>query len=148
MLDTTSAGAVPYEDKVTSAISGDFTQAAPFTRPLAELGHAWAQFDLATMLKNGIGVPQDLTEARTWYRKAAEQGHVGAMRNLAELYEVGNREALDRIHAYLWYSLAAASDVEAKQMITQLESRMSAAQIQRAQALAQRCHATKFQECE
>lgn len=46
MLGVTSEAAVPYEDQATSVHAGvDFTQAAPFTRRLAELGYAWAQFE-------------------------------------------------------------------------------------------------------
>ncbi|MBX3325622.1 MAG: tetratricopeptide repeat protein [Nitrospira sp.] len=127
MLGATSAGAIPYEDEVASTDANvDFTQAAPFTRSLAKLGHAWAQFDLATMLKNGIGVRLDKKEAMVWYRKAAEQKHVGAMRNLARLYQVGTGEAQDPVHAYFWYSLAAVSDEEAKKVRDQLEHQMSA----------------------
>ncbi len=57
---------------------GDYATALRELRPLAEQGHASAQFNLGLMYNNGLGVPQDYAEALQWYRKAAEQGHATA----------------------------------------------------------------------
>jgi len=40
-------------------------------RPLAERGHAKAQFGLGLMYGNGEGVPQDYVQAHMWYNLAA-----------------------------------------------------------------------------
>ena len=60
----------------------DYATALREFRPLAEQGHADAQFNLGLMYYKGQGVPQDHAEAMKWYRKAAEQGDADAQRNL------------------------------------------------------------------
>ena len=75
------------EDEAKSAYEkGDYTRAATLTRPFADQGQAWAQFNLATMFEEGKGVSQDGKEAEVWYGKAAEQGHARAQ------FEIGMME--------------------------------------------------------
>ena len=47
-------------------------------RKSAEQGHADAQFQLAQMYNDGVGVTQNDVLAIDWYRKAAEQGIASA----------------------------------------------------------------------
>src|SRR5438132_5125190 len=61
---------------------GDFATAVHEFVPLAEHGHAEAQFYLGAMYSKGWGVPQDDTAAAQWYRRAAPQGVAGARVNL------------------------------------------------------------------
>ena len=51
----------------------DYATAFREWRPLAEQGHAEAQFNLSLMYCNGEGVLQDYNEAVKWYPKSAEQ---------------------------------------------------------------------------
>ena len=53
---------------------GDYEAALKGFRPLAEEGHAAAQFNLGWMYEDSLGVPQDDKEAVRGYRLAAEQG--------------------------------------------------------------------------
>ena len=61
---------------------GDYAAALREIRPLAEQGHATAQFNLGLMYSLGQGVPQDSDEAVKWYRWAAGQRHAGAQEKL------------------------------------------------------------------
>ena len=72
---TTSAGTSFGEDEAKAVYaSGDYTRAAVLTRPFADQGKAWAQFNLATLLEEGKGVPKDEKQAEDLYRKAVAQG--------------------------------------------------------------------------
>ncbi len=51
-----------------AAYSGDFATALAVWRPLAEQGHAKAQYNLGVMYANGRGVPEDDQQAVSWYR--------------------------------------------------------------------------------
>ena len=73
-----AAGFAAYE-------RGDYAAALAEWQPLAEQGHALAQFALGFMYDSGEGVPQDHAQAAIWYRKAAEQGDAKAQNNLGNL---------------------------------------------------------------
>ena len=68
---------------------GDFATALREWQPLAEQGHAAAQYNLGRMYDIGQGVPQDDAEALKWYRKAVEQGHAAAQTDLGLMYGEG-----------------------------------------------------------
>jgi hypothetical protein len=62
------AGLAAYEAK-------DYKRAMAVWLPLAEAGHAEAQFRVGRLHGEGESIAKDETVAATWYRKAAEQGH-------------------------------------------------------------------------
>ena len=72
----------PFEDGNAAYDRKDYATALRFYRPLADQGHAEAQFNLGLMYSNGRGVPQDYAAAVSWYRKAADQGDAAAQFNL------------------------------------------------------------------
>ncbi|WXU00515.1 MAG: hypothetical protein Ctma_1239 [Catillopecten margaritatus gill symbiont] len=49
-----------------------------WTEKSAKEGDVSAQFNLATMYDDGVGVAHDRGQAVYWYSKAIEQGHTGA----------------------------------------------------------------------
>lgn len=53
---------------------GDYATALKEWRPLAEGGHAGAQYNLGFNYVQGKGVPKDLVEAYFWFELAARQG--------------------------------------------------------------------------
>ncbi len=63
-----------------------FDNAFKYFQTAAEQGHMEAQFRLAQMYEEGIGVPESKKHATKWYAKAAEQGHAAAQYKLAEYY--------------------------------------------------------------
>ena len=51
--------------------AGDFQTALKEWKPLADQGHAGAQYNLGLMYADGRGVPEDDAEAAGWLRLAA-----------------------------------------------------------------------------
>ena len=90
-----------------AAQAGDFQTALKEWKPLADQGHAGAQYSLGVMYANGEGVVEDDAEAARWYRLAADQGHAGAQNNLGVMYASGEGVAEDDAEAARWYRLAA-----------------------------------------
>ncbi len=107
MFGAVSAHAQDFDRGFAAAQSGDFATALKEWLPLAEQGHAQAQYVLGVMYNNGDGVVQDYAEAVKWYRLAAEQGHAWAQYNLGVMYENGNGVIQDYAEAVKWYRLAA-----------------------------------------
>lgn len=96
-----------YEAGVQAFGRADYATALREWRPLAEQGHAGAQYQLGPLYGFSKGVPQDFSTARQWYEKAAAQGHAGAQHNLGGMYEFGHGVTRDDVLAYMWYHLAA-----------------------------------------
>ena len=57
---------------------GDYAAALREWRPLAEQGHATAQYYLGYLYGTGQGVPKDYVQAHMWFNLAAAQGHKDA----------------------------------------------------------------------
>ena len=57
---------------------GDYATALKEWRPLAEQGHARAQYNLAVAYMKGQGVPQDYAQAYMWVNLAVVQGREDA----------------------------------------------------------------------
>jgi len=78
-------------------------------QPKANQGDADAQFNLALLYYNGLGIPQDRRYAIYWYTKAAEQGHIQAQYFLGKLYNFGDGEEVrqDFKLAVYWLTKAA-----------------------------------------
>ncbi|MBM3554212.1 MAG: sel1 repeat family protein [Alphaproteobacteria bacterium] len=70
--------------------------------PLAEDGHAEAQFTLASMLLAGRGPAADPAAAALWLRRAADQGDVDAQFALARLYRDGIGVVRDQVESEKW----------------------------------------------
>lgn len=120
---------------------GDYATALREWQPLAERGHADAQYNLGMLYDFRKGVPQDFATARQWYEKAAAQGHAGAQNNLGGLYEFGHGVTRDDVLAYMWYHIAAHStdnawrDVAAENR-DEIADGMTSAQIAEAKKMA------------
>lgn len=132
---------------------GDYTQAARLFSPLAEQGVASAQFYLGLMYEKGRGVRQDHSTAFIWFRKAAAQGYAGPQNNLGLIYERGRGVRKDAVRALMWYIIATAmfngdEKKTAAKRHDHLIAQMTAAQIEQARELAQRCQHSQFKECD
>jgi TPR repeat protein len=86
---------------------GDYATALREWEPLAEQGHAAAQFLLGAMHGNGHGVPQNHKTAVKWYRLAAAQRNDLAQYNLGLMYYNGDGVPQDDTTAVKWWKLAA-----------------------------------------
>ena len=75
--------------------------------PLAEQGHANAQYNLGAMYHKGEGVLQDYKTAAQLWKLAADQGHANAQNSLGAMYFNGQKFPQDYKAAVKWYRLAA-----------------------------------------
>jgi len=78
-----------FQAGVDAYDQGDYATALKEMRPLAEQGHADAQYNLGDMYAKGRGVAQDYVQARDWWLKAAAQGDADTQYNLGLLYHLG-----------------------------------------------------------
>ena len=85
----------------------DYASAVEDWRPLAENGHAKAQYQLAILYYRGEGVVQNDKIAAEWFEKAAEAGDADAQFNLALMYLHGRGVPQNFVRAHMWFSLAA-----------------------------------------
>jgi hypothetical protein len=121
----------------------DYATALRAWLPLAQQGHATAQFNLGVLYERGRGVPQDYARAVQWYRQAAAQGHATAQFNLGILYGKGQGVPQDHVQAYLWFTLAAdglPAGTDHEQAVRNRNvaaARLTPTQLAAAQALAQ-----------
>src|SRR5690606_8140688 len=74
MTLTSVATAGPFEDGRAAFVEGDYANAMRLLQPLANEGHAGAQYGLGLIFMDGKGVPRNGELAAGWLRKAAEQG--------------------------------------------------------------------------
>ena len=117
---SSAARADDYEDGAAAARHGDYATALKLLSPLAQNGHATAQYNLGEMYYNGNGVAQDYKEAMKWYRLAADQGLAGAQNILGYMYFIGRGVTQDYNEAVKWYRLAADQGLAGAQYFTGL----------------------------
>ena len=120
---------------------GDHATAFRELRPLAEQGHADAQYRLGVLYDYGKEVPRDHAQALKWLRRAAEQGHAGAQHQLGLMLCMGYGLPQDHERAYMWFQLAAGqlAGEERKKAIAARDSvvpRLTPEQVARAQKMA------------
>ena len=94
---------------------------------------------------------KDFTLAARLFRPIAEQGNAKAQYTLVLMYDKGQGVPQDFVRAHMWYNVAAAalSDPEGKISMknrNHVASKMTAAQIEKAQEMARRCQQSKFKE--
>jgi hypothetical protein len=113
----------------------------------AQAGDDNAQFYLAALYSAGVGEPRSDEEAAHWLTRAASQGHSHAMLILSGLYATGRGVKKDNVQAYKWaYLVNAGSKVDeyrndSRQLIGQLEAKMTPAEISQAKSEAYKFHA-------
>src|SRR6516165_6211585 len=100
------AMAGPFEDGVAAYNRSDYATAMSLLRPLADRGHAGAQYKLGVMYAYGRGVPQDDVLAVALYRKAADQEDTDGQFGLGVMYEYGRGVPQDFAQAVAWYHKA------------------------------------------
>ena len=77
-----------FDEGVAAYDRGDYATALKEYRPLAEQGHAAAQYNLGLMYANGKGVPQDYVQAHMWFNLAAAQGDESGRENRDKVVEL------------------------------------------------------------
>lgn len=74
VLLTSAAAAQDMREGLNAYKRGDYAAALKEWRPLAERGHAGAQYNIGFNYIQGKGVPKDLVRAYFWFELAARQG--------------------------------------------------------------------------
>jgi TPR repeat protein len=106
-LPFAQAGGPIYEEGLAAFSSGDIATAYQLWEPLAEHGDADAQFALASLYYDGVGVPVDHAESSYWFLLAAKQGHGEAQYNLGNAYKRGEGVRQSDAMAVQWWKKAA-----------------------------------------
>ncbi len=150
MIAMPSAGAGSWDEGMKAFARKEYAAAAKLFRPLAEKGNAVAQYRIAMMHKMGLGVSKDRKQAEKWSRLAAKQGNADAQVLLGSLYYKGDgKEPDDIAKAYMWYDIAAAQgNDEAKKELVTVSSGLTPQQVAAAQAKAQACKSSGYQQCD
>ena len=90
---------------------GDYGTALEHLMPLADGGHATAQFYMGLMYSNGQGVTENKATAASWYWLAAHQQVPEAKLNLGLLYLRGDGVPKDSSQAVRWLTAAAEDEL-------------------------------------
>ena len=147
-LSAPQVSADAFDDAYNAYQRGDYLTPAKTFRKLAEQGDSTAQYNLGLMYDNGQGFLQDYAEAVKWYRLAADQGNASAQRNLGIMYEYGRGLPQNNIMAHMWYNLGSANGAEnAGEWRDERAGLMTAADIAKAQAMAQKCMNSGYKDC-
>jgi len=118
---TTKAG--DYQKGLDAYRKGDWAAARREWDPLAQQGHAYAQFRLGWFHEYGQGTPKNYKTARKWYQLAAKQGRSDAASRLARMYHYGIGVTQNYITALRWYR--DAGDVTSMRQVKILEKQIA-----------------------
>ena len=145
----TNAWAGDLEEGVNAYGKGDFKAALTLLQTLAETGNAVAQSYIGPMYSHGEGVAQDDEEAVHWHKLAAKQGNVSSQYALGVRFYSGKGVIQNYEQAHMWVNLAAVSgNYWAKQAREAFAKQMTPRQIENAQAMAKKCLASKYKDCD
>lgn len=126
-----------FQDGLDAIHETNYKKALEKLMPLAESGHAAAQYNIGVMHEWGNGVPQDNSQALKWYKRSAELSHKDAQNNLGALYSKGEGTEQNFVEALKWFLISAENGSEGGQKnIRILEKRMNYEKISQAQKFA------------
>ena len=129
-------------------VERDAERAVAWYRRAADAGDERAWLNLAHMYAKGDGVPEDESRAAHWYERAARAGNAHAQYALGLTYNRGGTGLeRDRVAAWFWLTVAADSfgpnafRDSANQARTEIERRLTEAEMERARERLSRWHA-------
>jgi hypothetical protein len=97
-----------FEAGLRAYNDGNHGKALTIWRPIAESGHALAQYNIGIAYARGTGVEKDLVAASRWWKRSALQGHRDSAYNLGLIYARGdNQIPRDMVLAAHWWQQAA-----------------------------------------
>ena len=109
--DTTMA----LESGIAAFEAKQFTRALHLLTPLAQQGNPDAQYRVAIMYQNDLGVVRNELQAFKWMKAAAEQGHALAQHGLGFMYMEGDCIGKNGAEAVKWYTKAAEQGMAGSQ---------------------------------
>ncbi len=120
-------------------VSRDLGTAMEWYERAARAGNRKAMHNLAVIYADGSSGQPDYAQAARWFQAGAELGLKDSQFNLAILFERGLGIQPDLIEAYRWYAAAAAQgDADARARVAAIEQKLSADDLTKARALAER----------
>lgn len=111
-----------FEQGMNALLDGNYAEAYCIWKPLAQRGHAEAQYNIGWLYANGNGLNVDPRLAVQWWQKAATQGHVDAQFAVGMAYITGEGLKKDLKVAMHWFIAAALQEQEDAREILQLLS--------------------------
>ncbi len=143
-----AAAADSYEEGLNALNIGDYQKAYELLESAAVNGSPNAQFWLASMYRNGKGIPQNWTIALSWYRLAAEQGHPNAQHSVGWMTRYGQGVEQDIVKGHMWLNLAAAQGLKiSAEVRDEFQLHMTPQQVSEAQRLATECLERSYANC-
>lgn len=130
------------------AVERDVPTAIEWFRKSAEQGYALAMGNLGDTFFRGDGVPQDYEEAARWYELGAVSGDNESQFFMGRILNEGLGRPQDPERAYVWFSIAADNGYEkAVDARDELALKLSATQLESANAILLECNASDLLEC-
>jgi TPR repeat protein len=108
LLMSVNSWADDYRDGLTALRNGEYSYSISVLKPLAKGGDPFAQFALAVMYDDGLGLPQNRERALHWYRESANRGLVDSQYIIGRFYGRGRWGKQDPAKAFFWFNIAAA----------------------------------------
>jgi TPR repeat protein len=120
-------------------VEQSYTTAVKWYEKSAAQGNAAAQYNLAHIYREGEIIPQDHNVALSLFQKSADQGNDLAQFELGVMYTFGEGLKRNFVQAYRWFTLSSmsSSNEVAISQRNLIQSRMSAEEIEQAEALVQ-----------
>jgi uncharacterized protein len=130
-------------------VTQNYIEALKWYRLSAAKGNGDAQNSIGNLYVDGKkGIPRDHNEALKWYRMSAAQGNAHGENGLAGMYAGGIGVNKDYVRAYMWYSLAAAQgNSTAASSLRFYATKVTAPEIAQAEAMAAKCKASNYKNC-
>jgi len=100
-------GHLDFNKGVAAAQEGDYAVAYCIWKPLADLGHAEAQYRLGWLYAKGLGLAVNEATAIYWWKQAAGLSHADSLFRLGWAYEHGEGAEKDMAQAMSYYLQAA-----------------------------------------
>ena len=96
-----------FDNGVAAAQAGNYAVAYCIWKPLADLGHAEAQYRLGWLYAKGLGLAVDEATAIYWWKQAAGLSHADSLFRLGWAYEHAEGTEKDVAQAMNYYLQAA-----------------------------------------
>jgi TPR repeat protein len=130
-------------------VSKNLNEAVKWYQLSATQGNSNAQINLALMYASGEGVTQDFKEALKLFRLSAAQGDAGSQSALGWFYAEGKGTDQDYARAHMWYDIASSNGFNnSKTLRDIIFAKMTKKQIANAQAMARKCKASNYKQCD
>lgn len=134
-------------------IPEDKSEALKWYRRAAIDGDSNSQIRLAEMYYEGEGIPENYLESARWFRKAAIQGKARSQFKLGLMYADGEGLPRDDIRGFMWLSVAKTNGYGltsgiSSDILSAIKERMTNKEIMKAQALAAKCFASDYKDCD